>query len=88
MPLVSTIEPLGAFYEFVDVSQVAGKKYHGEVIRDAAHMAEILINDFNTAVVPCADFGFADHIRLSYAIAIEQIEKGLDRIESFLNSLD
>jgi len=50
-------------------------------------MAEILIEEYNVAVVPCADFGFADHIRLSYAISLEQIEKGLDRIETFLKEL-
>ena len=49
--------------------------------------AKILIEEFNTAVIPCADFGAADHIRLSYAISMEQIAKGLDRIESFLKKL-
>ena len=49
--------------------------------------SRILIEEYNTAVIPCADFGFADHIRLSYAISMEQIEKGLDRIEAFLKSL-
>lgn len=87
MPYISTVEPMGAFYEFVDVSQVIGKSYQGRVIRDAAEMAEILINDYNTAVVPCADFGFPDHMRLSYAISVQQIEKGLDRIEAFLKEL-
>ncbi len=37
------------------------------------------------AVVPCGDFGFDDHIRLSYAISSEQIEKGMDRIAEFIN---
>lgn len=87
MPLVSTIEPMGAFYVFVDASEVLGKKYKDTVVESVAQMAEILINDYNTAVVPCADFGFEKHLRLSYAISIEQIEKGLDRIESFLNDL-
>ena len=40
-----------------------------------------------TAVIPCADFGFDDHIRLSYAISMEQIKKGLDRIEQFIKDL-
>ena len=53
----------------------------------SAEFARILIEDYNVAVIPCADFGFDDHIRLSYAISLEQIEKGLDRIESFLKSL-
>ncbi len=87
MPLIHTIEPKGAFYVFVDAAQVIGKSYQGRKIGSIAEMAEILINDYNTAVVPCADFGFANHLRLSYAIAMEQIEKGMDRIESFLKEL-
>lgn len=88
MPLVSSIEPMGAFYIFVDASEVIGKKHKGVTIDSVAQMAEILINEYNTAVVPCADFGFEKHLRLSYAISMEQIEKGLDRIEAFLNELN
>ena len=87
MPYVSTVEPMGAFYVFVDASEVLSKSYKGEAVETVAHMADILINEYNTAVVPCADFGFPAHLRLSYAISIEQIEKGLDRIEAFLNEL-
>lgn len=87
IPYVSTLEPQGAFYVFVDVSEACEKEYKGEKIKTAAKLADILIGDYSVAVVPCADFGFADHIRLSYAISIEQIEKGLDRIETLLKSL-
>lgn len=87
MPLLSTIEPMGAFYVFVDASQVIGKSYKGTKVESVAQMADILINDYSTAIIPCADFGFADYFRLSYAISIEQIEKGLNRIEEFLKSL-
>lgn len=87
MPYVSVLEPLGAFYVFVDLSQLLDKTYNGEKIGSAAKVASILIDDYNVAVVPCADFGFDDHMRLSYAISIEQIDKGLTRIEKFLNDL-
>ncbi len=87
MPFVSTIKPMGAFYVFVDASEVLSKTHKGETVGTVAKMAEILINEYNTAVVPCADFGFDDHLRLSYAISMEQIEKGLDRIEKFLKEL-
>ncbi|MCI9079762.1 MAG: pyridoxal phosphate-dependent aminotransferase [Lachnospiraceae bacterium] len=87
MPYVSTIKPMGAFYVFVDASGVLGKTHKGVEVTSVAQMAEILINEYNTAVVPCADFGFDDHLRLSYAISIEQIKKGLDRIETFLKEL-
>lgn len=87
MPMVSTLKPLGAFYVFVDVAEVLKKSYKGEVIGDVSNLAKILIEDYQTAVIPCADFGFPENIRLSYAISMEQIKKGLDRIESFLGEL-
>lgn len=87
MPYLSTLEPQGAFYLFIDVNEILSQEYKGKKIVDTNRLAEILIEDYNVAVIPCADFGFADHIRLSYAISIEQIEKGMDRIENFLNSL-
>ena len=87
MPLVSTLKPQGAFYVFVDVNKVIGKKHLDKQILDVNDIAMILLDEYKTAVVPCADFGFDDHIRLSYAISMEQIKKGLDRIEDFLNKL-
>lgn len=87
LPLISALKPQGAFYMFVDVGNTFEKEYKEEKIGNVARLAQILIEDFNVAVIPCEDFGFADHIRLSYAISIEQIEKGLDRIEAFLNKL-
>ncbi len=87
MPYVSTVKPTGAFYMFVNLSDALNKSYKGEKIGDAATAAKILIEDYNTAVIPCADFGAPANIRLSYAISIEDIEKGLDRIEKFLKDL-
>lgn len=87
MPLLSTLEPKGAFYLFVDVNEVLKKEYKGEVIGTTDRLAAILLEDYAVAVIPCGDFGFDDHMRLSYAISIAQIEKGLDRIEEFVKSL-
>lgn len=87
MPLVELLEPEGAFYVFVDFTNVLEKLYKGQKIGSAARTAEILLEDYQVAVVPCADFGFDNFVRLSYAISLESIEKGLDRIEKFLSSL-
>ncbi len=87
MPYVSTVKPTGAFYMFVNLSDALNMTYKGEKIGDAATAAKILIEDYNTAVIPCADFGAPKNIRLSYAISIEDIEKGLDRTEKFLKDL-
>ncbi|MCT4544139.1 MAG: pyridoxal phosphate-dependent aminotransferase [Vallitalea sp.] len=88
MPYISAIKPQGAFYVFVDLQDVIGKKFNDEVIEDANIFAKILLDVEKVAVVPCTDFGFNTHFRLSYAISMESIEKGLDRIEKFLNTLE
>lgn len=88
MPYVDVIKPEGAFYVFMDMSEALECKYKGEKIETAAKLADILLGDYSVAVIPCADFGFPKHIRLSYAISKEQIEKGLDRIENLLNSIE
>lgn len=84
MKLISALKPQGAFYLFIDVSQLLVKEYNGAVIGDVSNLAKILIEDYNVAVIPCQDFGCPEHIRLSYAISMEQIQKGLDRIESLI----
>lgn len=87
LPYVSIIEPKGAFYAFVDVSETFEKEYQGEKVGDVSKLATILLEDYSVAVVPCTDFGFPGYIRLSYAISKEQIGKGVDRIEAFLKDL-
>ena len=88
MPHVSCVEPKGAFYVFIDVEEATAMKYKGEVVGSSAKLADIMINDFNVALIPCEDFGIENHVRLSYAISLENIEKGLDRFEAFLNTLE
>lgn len=87
MPLVDMLEPEGAFYLFVDFTDVLEKSYKGVRIGTTKRAAEILIEDYHVAVIPCQDFGYPEFIRFSYAISIPSIEKGLDRIEHFLTSL-
>ena len=86
-PYVKVQEPKGAFYVYIDLGDAIGKTYKDTVIANAADAATALLNDFATAVIPCADFGGPNNIRLSYAISMEEIAKGLDRIEAFLKEL-
>ena len=84
---ISALKPHGAFYLFVDISEILDREYKGLKVGDVANLAKILIEEYNVAVIPCVDFGFRDHIRLSYAISLDQIKKGLDRIEDFTSKL-
>ncbi len=88
LPYVNVIEPKGAFYAFVDVSAIFDKEYQGKKIGDVNTLATILLEDYSVAVVPCTDFGFSGYIRLSYAISMKQIGKGIDQIEAFLKELN
>lgn len=87
LPHVSVLEPKGAFYTFINVEKTFALSYKGKKVENVASLAAILLEDYSVAVIPCTDFGFDDHIRLSYAISQEQIAKGMDRIEAFLNEL-
>ncbi len=88
IPMLSALKPEGAFYLFIDVSGTYGKKYHGKEIHSAADLAGILIEEKYVAAIPCADFGMPDHMRLSYATSMEQIKKGMDRIEEVVRELE
>lgn len=84
---ISIIRPKGAFYVMVDISKYYGKKFNGEEINDSLTFSKILLENKDTAVIPGIGFGLDQYIRLSYAISIENIEKGLNRIENFLSEL-
>lgn len=80
------IEPKGAFYVFVDVSRFYGKKYNGTVINGSLQFADLALTK-GVALIPGVAFGDDNCIRLSYAISIEDIKEGLNRLKSFLEEL-
>ena len=71
----------------VDISKYYGKKFNGEEINDSLTFSKVILENKDTAVIPGIGFGLDQYIRLSYAISIENIEKGLNRIEEFLSEL-
>ncbi len=83
---LSCVYPEGAFYLYVDISALIGKSVNGILIKDCSDVAEILIDDFDVCVVPCTDFGSPNHIRLSFAISLDTIKKGVVRIKDFVKS--
>lgn len=88
IPGFDVVKPQGAFYCFIDISELCGKAYKGKVIENAADFATLLLEEYQVAVIPCADFGTPQCVRLSYAISDETIQKGIDRMRSFVEALD
>lgn len=81
---VEIIEPKGAFYAYPNISVAFGKSG----IHSAMDFSEKLLEQAKVAVVPGEAFGTEKHVRISYATSMEQLTKGLDRIENFLKELN
>jgi aspartate aminotransferase len=79
---VSCLMPVGAFYAFPNVSKLYGRSASGETIRNSSDMASYLLKEARVALVSGDAFGADAYIRLSYATSLENITKGLDRIEA------
>ncbi|MCL2841240.1 MAG: pyridoxal phosphate-dependent aminotransferase [Defluviitaleaceae bacterium] len=84
---LNAVKPDGAFYVFADISALCGKTVNGKTINDASDFAELILDEQKVALVPCADFGYKNHIRLSYACSEEEIKEGMRRIKGFVSGL-
>jgi len=82
---LSCITPKGAFYVMLNISKYIGQKINGNLIGNSIDFANTLLQNANIATVPGAAFGSDNFIRLSYATSLENIEKGMDKIDRFLN---
>jgi aspartate aminotransferase len=81
MPGISCIMPVGAFYAFPNVSKLYGKSANGKTIKNSSDLSAFLLEVAQVALVSGDAFGDDAYIRLSYATSMENIRKGLDRIE-------
>ncbi len=81
---VECTEATGAFYCFPDVSGHYGRTIGGVTINGSLDFAKALLEQANVALVPGLPFGCDNNVRLSFACSLEQITKGLDRIEKWL----
>lgn len=81
---VHCIEPQGAFYCFPDVSAHYGRAIGGVTLTGSMDFAAALLEQALVAVVPGEPFGSPKNVRLSFACSMEQIEKGIARIQKWL----
>ena len=71
-------EPEGAFYVFPDISRfgLTSEEFCTRMIREG-----------KVAAVPGSCFGAEGYIRLSYCYSDQELQKGLDRMEAFIGTL-
>jgi aspartate aminotransferase len=83
IPGVRCAEPKGAFYAYPNIGVALGKKG----IQNTLQFSERLLAEAHVAVVPGEAFGTNQHIRISYATSMHELERGLDRIHKFIEGL-
>ena len=85
---IRCLKPQGAFYVFPNVSALLGKKTpSGKKIATSADLAAFFLDEHKVAVVSGEGFGAEGFVRLSYATSMDNIKKGMDRIESAVSQL-
>ncbi len=87
IPFVNCITPNGAFYAFPNISMLFRKSKDNYKITSSSDLVLYLLDNANVALVPGGAFGDDNYIRLSYAISINEIKKGVERIREAIKRL-
>jgi aspartate aminotransferase len=80
-------EPKGAFYVFPRVAHYFGMKAGELEMKGSMELSQYLLEAAKVSVIPGAAFGGDEYLRLSFATSMDQLTKGLDRIEAALGRL-
>jgi aspartate aminotransferase len=83
IPGLTCTVPQGAFYVYPNVSAFLGKGG----VKSASDLAAKLLTEAHVVTVPGEPFGTAEHIRLSYAVSGDVIDKGVERMRNYFAKL-
>lgn len=83
LPGVQCTLPGGAFYAYPNVSAFFGRSG----VNSASDLAGKLLREAHVATVPGEGFGTREHIRVSYATSMAELDRGLERMGKFLAAL-
>ena len=84
IPGVHAVRSEATFYMMMSMEDLVGKTLYGVEIKDADDFSDVFLDKGGVAVVPCTGFGAPCFTRWSFAVSMETIQKGLDRLEKFL----
>jgi len=84
IPGVACPLPEGAFYVYPSVRDLVGRSLGGVPIESSAHLAGLILDEAEVAVVPGEAFGTPGYLRLSYALGDDDLHEGATRIANLL----
>ena len=76
--------PEGAFYCYPSVRGLIGRSLRGQQIASSAHLAGLILDEVEVAVVPGEAFGTPGYLRLSYALGDDDLVEGVGRMQRLL----
>ncbi len=85
IPGVDCPTPEGAFYVYPSVKDVVGRTLRGQTIESSAHLASVILDEVEVAVVPGEAFGTPGYLRLSYATSDADITEGVGRMAALVS---
>jgi aspartate aminotransferase len=83
IPGIACTVPQGAFYVYPNVGAFIGKGG----LKSAADVASKLLTEAHVVVVPGEAFGTTEHVRLSYAVSADVVDKGVERMREYFAKL-
>jgi aspartate aminotransferase len=87
IPGVKCTMPEGAFYAYPNVSAFFDKNGSQSGMKSGADIAHGLLHKAYVATVAGEGFGTTEHVRISYATSMENLDKALERMRKFFGSL-
>lgn len=81
-PRLRVSTPSGAFYLFIDVSDLLSP----DGIRTSAQLAQALLEEARVVLTPGEAFDAPGYIRISYATSMDRLQEGARRIHAFVRS--
>lgn len=81
-PRLHVVTPAGAFYLFVDVSELLSP----DGIRTSAELAQALLDEARVVLTPGEAFDAPGFVRISYATSMDRLQEGARRIHAFIRS--
>ncbi len=80
--------PSGAFYFFPDIRRYCGRRTpEGKLLNTDEELAHYLIESANVVTVPGSKFQRPGHLRFAYAVSLETINTGIERLAEALDQL-
>ncbi len=78
--------PAGAFYAFPSMEGVLGQTIAGQKISSTLDLARVVLEEAKVAFVPGEAFGAPGYARFSFALGLDDLVEGANRIKQLLES--